>query len=210
MSNSHDQPSTSNMDEPARAEPQQGNRQRLNQTCIQHLDGVQKINSAFKNRICSYRFSTKQYYLDHNEFFENVKDKVKSIVQEYIDKFLALKINFELFSLYAKPETDASDTKSFNTRNMVVTQSDNLDDIVDLFKVEIITKAGNFQERDSGKLWKEYIFIKKLLYPYYRLGSTTDIVFGCQYKQICPAVRKFVYGITKRHQKEESSFKYHQ
>lgn len=111
---------------------------------------VEKINSAFKCRICSYRFSALEHFIIHNDFFESVKEKVLSIITKYLGEFITLKINFELFSLYAKPESELSDTKSFNTKNRVITGSDLLTEVFENFKSEIMVKAENFQEKDSG------------------------------------------------------------
>lgn len=137
--------------QPSTSEVPKIGKQRLNQPCTPQSDGVEKITSAFKSRICSYRFSTKKFQIDHNDFFEEIANNVKSIVKKYLQQFIALKINVELFSIYAKPETDATETKSFNTKNEVITQSTNLDDVFDQFKQDVITKAGNFNERGSGK-----------------------------------------------------------
>lgn len=59
-----------------------------------------------------------------------------------------------------KPEIDHSEIKSFNTKNIVVTQSDNLHTICDNVKSEKLVEAQNFQE-------------------ILRTGLATNIIFGC-------------------------------
>lgn len=48
-------------------------RSRLDQNCLTIRDGVEKINSAFKCRICSYRFSAITHLIDHSSFFESIR-----------------------------------------------------------------------------------------------------------------------------------------
>lgn len=125
-------------------------RSRFNQQCLKIREGVEKINSAFKCRICTYRFSAITHLIDHNSFFESIREDVRSVLSDYLDQFATLKVNCELFSVYSKPDTDASDTKSFNTKNKVVTLADNVDEVFNEFKEEILAKTEDFQERDSG------------------------------------------------------------
>lgn len=123
--------------------------------------GIERLNSAFKCRICTYRFSAQELTVDHQAFFNNVKPKVFSILNEYLRYFRIIKINWELYSLYVKPETETSDTKSFNTRNLVVTQADDLDEAFNDLKCQVIRKSGNFQEKDSGMLSILFILFPK-------------------------------------------------
>lgn len=114
-------------------------------------DGVEKLNSAFKCRICSYRFSANQITIDHKQFFEDIRRKVLDIIETYIQEYRSLKVNCELFSLYVKPDTEAVETKSFNTKNVVVTVADDLNQVYETFIQSIMVKADHFQEKDSGK-----------------------------------------------------------
>lgn len=116
-------------------------------------DGVEKLQSAFKNRISSYRFSTKNQCTDIAQFLEEVKPKVISIIEKHIKTFFSLKINMELFGLYVIEEKELSDIKSFNTKNKIVTHSLSLSNMYDEFKEDIMEKASTFQEKDSGKFF---------------------------------------------------------
>lgn len=132
-------------------------------------DGVEMLSSAFKCRIVSYRFSFQEITIDHERFFNNIKAKVLRILVEYLNHFHSLKINWELFSLYVKPETEISDTKSFNTKNLVVTRVENLDAVFEELKELILKKAGGFQMKDSGKLFFICILSFENLFPSYCL-----------------------------------------
>lgn len=47
-----------------------------------------------------------------------------------------------------KPVIVGSETKSFNTKNKIITASDNME-VINNFNLEIMTKIENFQEKDS-------------------------------------------------------------
>lgn len=111
---------------------------------------VERVNSAFKCRISSYRFTSTRHHIDHHEFFEEIKEKVFSVISSHIKQFRALKIHFELFSMYIIPEKDIFDLKSFNTKNKIVTISTDLPEIYNEFIRDIMEKASHMQEKDSG------------------------------------------------------------
>lgn len=124
---------------------------RLKQDYSDVCEGVEKINSAFKCRICSYRFSTKKHLIDHREFFTEIKSKVQTFIKDCLARFTTVKVNFELFANYVKQESENFDTKSFLTKNTIITGSDDLDVKYDELIEEIMTKAETFQEKDSGR-----------------------------------------------------------
>lgn len=118
---------------------------------------MEKLQSAFKNRIVSYRFFSKKDCADIRKFLEEVRAKVFLVLEKYLKKFLSLKINVELFGIYIIEEKELSAMKSFNTRNRIVVHSTDLVNMYNDFEEEIIEKASTFQERDSGALDKNYI-----------------------------------------------------
>lgn len=67
----------------------------------------------------------------------NVKSIIKGVQQDLYNT----ENTFELFSSHLKPNTD---TKSFNKKNEGITQSDVLSEVFGKFKMEIVTKAGEF------------------------------------------------------------------
>lgn len=122
-------------------------------------DGVVKLRSAFKNRIASYRFSSKKNHIDPSEFLIEVKQKVLNLISEYIQNHHSLKVNMELFGLYVIPEKDMRDIKSFNTENQIINISKNLSQVFDDFKDVMLSKASEFQERDSGWTLQQVMFL---------------------------------------------------
>lgn len=102
--------------------------------------------SAFKCKICSF-----QQWKIRYDFFSNIQNRVLFIIAKHINSFLALEVNIELFPMYAKPETNDSHTKSFNTKNIILITVDDLEMVHNEFKLEISNKDENFQEKESGK-----------------------------------------------------------
>lgn len=135
------------------------NCKRLNVDSVPLGEGVEKISSAFKCRISTYRFSAMNHFIIHNDFFESIKVKVLTVLTQHLAVFITLKVNFELFSLYTKPESELSDTKSFNTKNRVITEADQLGDVFQEFQAEIMAKSENFQEKDSGMFYSSLLLI---------------------------------------------------
>ncbi|KAJ8951715.1 hypothetical protein NQ318_012565 [Aromia moschata] len=106
---------------------------------------------------------------------EEVKQKVFDAINGYIQQHHALKINFELFGLYIIPEKELSDIKSFNTRNKIVTISTDLHEMYDLFEEEMVSKAAEFQERDSGWSLQQVMFLEVNINKYNPLAASSYI-----------------------------------
>ncbi|XP_072389467.1 uncharacterized protein [Diabrotica undecimpunctata] len=112
--------------------------------------GVEKLSSAFKNRIGSYRLSSNKHHTDHLESFSEIEGNVLKLLHNYLHKFKVLKVNFELYSMYTIPEKDTYDLKSFNTKNQIITISTNLKQAYQDFIREILPKVSEIQEKESG------------------------------------------------------------
>ncbi|XP_072400401.1 uncharacterized protein [Diabrotica undecimpunctata] len=117
---------------------------------ISNDSGVEKLSSAFKNRIGSYRLSSNKHHTDHLEFFSEIEGNVLKLLHNYLHKFKVLKVNFELYSMYTIPEKDTYDLKSFNTKNQIITISTNLKQAYQDFIREILPKVSEIQEKESG------------------------------------------------------------
>lgn len=88
------------------------------------------------------------------EWAFKLKMKYYSFINEYIGKFRALKYYFDIFSVY-----ELTDTKSFNSTNKLIAESDNNDKIFKTFKGTIIVKAENLQQKDSDKALQQILFL---------------------------------------------------
>lgn len=84
--------------------------------------GVEKVSSAFRNRIATYRLTC----LDENEerslnvFFDNIRDKVKSLIDQSIVAHNCIKVNFEIYSLFLMIKNNNQEMKSFGTKNITI------------------------------------------------------------------------------------------
>ncbi|KAJ8954711.1 hypothetical protein NQ318_011404 [Aromia moschata] len=113
--------------------------------------------------------------LTHLHLWKKLNKKVFDAINGYIQQHHALKINFELFGLYIIPEKELSDIKSFNTRNKIVTISTDLHEMYDLFEEEMVSKAAEFQERDSGWSLQQVMFLEVNINKYNPLAASSYI-----------------------------------
>ncbi|XP_050509007.1 uncharacterized protein LOC126886193 [Diabrotica virgifera virgifera] len=150
-------------------------KKRLRPLGLEVIDAtVTKLTHAFKNRIASYRFSGDKK-LDYHGFLNDVKPKVLNILSEYLHQFNSIKVNFEIFGIYLKPDTNLSDIKSMNTCNKIITISTELDEVFDDFREELMTQASEFQEKDSNWVLQEIMFLDVNINKYSSMSASTYI-----------------------------------
>lgn len=151
-------------------------RQNSHRTVISTIeDGVEQLYRPMKFRIASYRFSSRHHHIDHTAFFSEIYPKVFAVISKYINMWLALKVNFELFSTYVKADKDIFDLKSFNTENVIITVSTDLEKLYREFTKAIETKASEFQERDSGWSLQQIMFLEVNINKYNPLRASSYI-----------------------------------
>ena len=115
-------------------------------------DGVEKIAGAFGNKIVSYRVSVPRHHIDLNDFNNDVREKILTLIESVRYAHNSVKVNLECFALYYLANHDDAEIKSFNTRNVIITSGVDLCEIYRNFSDEISAKMSEFQERDSGKI----------------------------------------------------------
>ena len=115
-------------------------------------DGVEKLAGAFGNRIVNYRISEPRHYIDLNDFKNNIREKVLTLIQSIQHIHNSVKVNLECFALYYLTNRDDAEIKSFNTKNVIILSGADLYEIYEQFLNEIAAKMSEFQERDSGML----------------------------------------------------------
>lgn len=125
--------------------------QHKTKSCMSIRKGVEIINTAFKKRIVSYRISGEYSHIDYDDFFNDVKQKVKNVIECNIARLKALKVNMEVFGRYIHQTQGLIDVKSFNTAYRIMNDGVDIDvlynDFVDIMKA----KTSEFQERNSGE-----------------------------------------------------------
>lgn len=134
-------------------------------------DGVVTVQTAFQSRIASYRVGSANYHIIVEEFMSEIKNKVLALLQRKVLDFRSVKVNVELFGYFVLESQDLSEMKSFNTRNEIVTEGTDLDELYDNFSGVLDEKVSEFQERESGissSRFGKHVYI--ILYSY-RLGA---------------------------------------
>lgn len=113
--------------------------------------GVYKIDCAFKNRIVTYRVVPSKKYRDFEEFFKDLQGKITNLINEEIEKHRSIKINMCLYASYILQTQEIQETKSFNSKNKILTLTSSNKKYYGDFKEELITKASEFEANGSGK-----------------------------------------------------------
>lgn len=111
---------------------------------------VQVISSAFKSRIISYRVNPMTPEFDAEIFLRSIATTVLQLVGDSLRKFMALKVNFELFASYVLPKDERKSMKSFNTQFCVVFQNTDLHSFYEQCIDTLMTKCSEFELSESG------------------------------------------------------------
>lgn len=115
-------------------------------------DNVAIINTSFKERIISYKIMAINEQINNfpELFLNNLSEQVKNLIDRALQKHIAIKINFELFSFFLLCKNDQQEIKSFATKNQIVYSNYDFNSIYTTSIVTLLKKVEEFQERDSG------------------------------------------------------------
>lgn len=118
---------------------------------ISHFcEGVQLIHSAFRNRIASYRIVDSSENCSIDSCLNNIRDKIKTLINTSLIKHTSLKVNFEYFALFLMIKNDSQEMKSFTTKNFTLHQNYEFDSLMSQVRNTLAKKIEEFQDRDSG------------------------------------------------------------
>ena len=124
--------------------------QHKSKSCVTVSHGVQLIQSAFKNRLVTYRISSDNEHVDYIIFFDEIKSKVLPLISEVLQMQNAIKVNMVVVGRYFLPSQDTFSEKTFNTLNEIVTVGSDLNDIYHSLVEAMKAQSTEFQEKDSG------------------------------------------------------------
>ncbi|CAG9771404.1 unnamed protein product [Ceutorhynchus assimilis] len=124
--------------------------QHRNNSCIPLCDGVERVDSAFRNRIATYRISSDTDHIDFTVFFNEIIVKVLNVLEQALGLHGAIKVNMVVAGLYYHPTQDVHSEKSFNTSNKIIAVGSDLNEVYQSFVEVMKTKSTEFQEKDSG------------------------------------------------------------
>lgn len=109
------------------------------------------VESAFKQRLISYRFPNKSDSTVEL-FIQKVTSKLIHLIKIELEKHRNIRVNMELFAEYLLQVVEKSEVKSFNSKFIALHLGSDLNETVDnLFDV-IKRKMCEFADRDSGTL----------------------------------------------------------
>lgn len=153
---------------------------------IQQQDGVAVIESAFKSRIISYRLTTTAVHLSVFDFMSDIKQHFYDVLTSQLTQHTSVKVNVELFGLFALESKGVEEIKSFNTKNEVFTSGTLFNDYYEGLCETLHRKLSEFQERDSGKILMLLFVCYFHIFVCYRVDSEGATVFGSERQQIQP------------------------
>lgn len=79
-----------------------------------------------------------------------IKETALNLITNQLMKLTSLKVNVELFGSYILPSKGLRDVKSFNTKNVIITEGSDISQIYDDFVGILDMKVSDFQEKESG------------------------------------------------------------
>ncbi|XP_063537662.1 uncharacterized protein LOC134747016 isoform X1 [Cydia strobilella] len=129
------------------------NKHKTKSNSIQEIcDGVDLIQSAFRNRIATYRISAHndQISCSIDIFLNSIRDQIKLLFNKSLQKHTCIKVNVELFGMFMLFKNNTQSMKSFGTKNKVLYQSYDFERYYDEVINSLKKKVDEFQERDSG------------------------------------------------------------
>lgn len=129
-----------------------------NNTAITIDQGIVKIESAFRNRIESFRIHAERERCLESEvaaswpaqYIHSIASKLKKLLDGAMSNHINIKANFELFVKVILPKDDTIEIKSFASENISIHQNYNFEDLLDRLSGYFCKKLEEFQEKGSG------------------------------------------------------------
>lgn len=118
-------------------------------------EDIYVINTAFKNRIITYRCTVETDMVLLEEFIDGKKSSILKLLDDEINKHTVLKFNMELCAEYVKNFNDKDNNVELSRfthigKMVPITKEDDLEDVLNDQLQRIHSRMSEFQERDSG------------------------------------------------------------
>lgn len=115
------------------------------------LINVQLIESAFRNRVATYRVSCNTNNLDTPEtFLEKNKNTIFTLLDRSIANHCSLKVNFILNANFTQETKKLNNVFDFQLSNNIVTVTSDKNELFLSLVNEISVRLSNFERKDSG------------------------------------------------------------
>lgn len=175
-----------------------------NNSIISESEGVEKVSSAFRSRIASYRVlcgedagpsdsakAEEQRALPPADFLMRLRKRVRALISARIQVHTSIKVNFELFSEFLLLKNDSLSTKSFATENIIFHPDYNYEAIFSQIVESIKNKIDKFEERDSGWSFARNLYLEININKYdpLRASSYIDLPKTIKNKGACINIR---------------------
>ncbi|XP_023312384.1 uncharacterized protein LOC111692563 [Anoplophora glabripennis] len=93
-------------------------------------------------------------------FFDEVKAKIISLLEDIIRVHKSIKVNMETFANYILQTRETSDVKAFNSCNRIIDESLDISDIYKDFVDTMTSQTSEFEEKDSGWAIEEILYVE--------------------------------------------------
>lgn len=183
-----------------------------NNTRVEAEECIEKINSAFRSRIASYRVydsrrtkhpapvpaarpgraqaqvcAPESHPVMPAPFLRVIAGKVQRLLNAALATHQSVKINFELFANFYLPKNDTSEVKSFATENRCIHSNYDFKTIFNEMCDVILKKVDEFQERDSGWSLLDTLYLEVNINKYIPLRASgfIDLPKSIKSKKAC-------------------------
>nr|WP_253308881.1 hypothetical protein [Rickettsia endosymbiont of Ceutorhynchus assimilis] len=126
---------------------------------MEQEEDVSLVRTTFRNRIATYRLSSKQDSTSVKHFLGNFKVKFVKLVGDMVNKFSHIKVGVELFGRFLLQAKEQEEVKSFNVKFRLVSDGADLEELFQQFSVILDKKSTEFQEKESGMYYFNCNFI---------------------------------------------------
>lgn len=167
--------------------------------------GIEKVNSAFRNRLATYRITARDEseQLSLSVFFDNLRDKVKSLIDQSLAIHNCIKVNFEVYLLFLMIKNSTQEVKSFGTKNITICFNYDFTNLFSDIVSNLMKKVSEFEQRDSGwtLLSNSHIEININKYQPLRGSMYIDLPQSIKTKKACVNIRNedmfcFLWSVT--------------
>lgn len=155
-----------------------------NNSSIEISDGIEKISSAFRNRIASYRVrpltsdsdSAELSTCPPAEYLRRLRSRVHDLLVARLATYQSIKINFEFFAEFILPKNNIIEIKSFVfSQNVVLHNNYDFKGMFSKIIQYIVTQIDEFQERDSGWAFLRNLYLEVNINKYNPLRAARFI-----------------------------------
>lgn len=120
-------------------------------TATSHSEGVELLQSAFKQRLASFRIINPDIEnLNFHKFFEIIVDRFSQLITDQLAKLSTIRVHLELFGEYYLSTQNIADVKSFIGKSQVVDSSTDLNSLLKTQEDIIRKRVSEFEGCQSG------------------------------------------------------------